>query len=283
VLGYREQVIGNREQIADSKNTGNRKSAIENRQFRSLFPALLLLICATVGNLGARPQKTETISYKSGDEAVTAYLALPDSAGPHPAIVVIHEWWGLNDWMKEQAQKFAQQGYVALAVDLYRGKVATDRDAAHELSRGMPPDRAVRDMVAAFAYLASRPDVNKARIGSVGWCMGGGLSLQLAIHEPRLAACVVNYGAMPTEAADIRKIQAPVLGNFGAEDQGIPPDAVRDFQKAMKAAGKTIDAKIYDGAGHAFENPNNKQGYREEAATDAWARMLAFFGKTLKS
>jgi len=289
VLGYREQVTGRKQiadcrlTLADSKNAGNRKSAIENRQFRSLFPALLLLLCATVANLWARPQKTETVSYKSGDEAVTAYLALPDTAGPHPAIVVIHEWWGLNDWVREQAQKFAQQGYVALAVDLYRGKVATDRDAAHELSRGMPPDRAVRDLVAAFAYLASRPDVNKARIGSVGWCMGGGLSLQLAIHEPRLAACVVNYGAMPTEAADIQKIQAPVLGNFGAEDQGIPPADVRAFEKAMKATGKTIDAKIYDGAGHAFENPNNKQGYREEAATDAWARMLAFFGKTLKS
>lgn len=230
----------------------------------SRFPVLLLLFIGAA-NLWARPGKTETVSYKSGDEAVTGYLALPDSAGLHPAIVVIHEWWGLNDWVKEQAQKFAQQGYVALAVDLYRGKVADNPGEAHELMRGMPQDRAVRDLVAAFDYLASRPDVNKAKIGSVGWCMGGGLSLQLAIHEPRLAACVVNYGAMPTDAADIQKIQAPVLGNFGAEDRGISPDAVHAFEKAMKAAGKTIDAKIYDGAGHAFKNPNNKQGYRQDA------------------
>jgi carboxymethylenebutenolidase len=125
--------------------------------------------------------------------------------------------------------------------------------------------------------------VNKGKIGSVGWCMGGGLSLQLAIHEPRLAACAVNYGAMPTDAVDIQKIQAAVLGNFGAEDRGIPPDAVRAFEKAMTAAGKTIDAKIYDSTGHAFENPNNQQGYRQDAATDAWARMLSSFGKTLKS
>ncbi len=247
-----------------------------------LVKSVLLGACLGMNSLWAQPGKSETVSFKSGGETATGYLALPDAAGPRPAVVVIQEWWGLNDWVKEQAQKFAQQGYVALAPDLYRGKSATTPDEAHELMRGMPQDRAVRDLVAAFDYLASRPDVNKAKIGSVGWCMGGGLSLQLAIHEPKLAACAVNYGAMPTDAADIQKIQAPILGNFGAEDHGIPPDAVHAFEKAMKAAGKTINVKIYDGAGHAFENPNNKQGYRPDAAADAWARMLGFFGHTLK-
>jgi carboxymethylenebutenolidase len=230
----------------------------------------------------AAPLKNESVSYKSGDETVTGYLALPEAKGRHPAIVVIHEWWGLNDWVKEQAEKFAQQGYVALAVDLYRGKSAASPDQAHELMRGLPQDRAIRDMKAAVDYLASRPEVIKDKIGSVGWCMGGGLSLQLAVHEPRLAACVVNYGSMPTDSSDIEKIKALVLGNFGAEDRGIPPDAVHAFEKAMKDAGKTIDVKIYEGAGHAFENPNNKSGYRQDAAMDAWARTLGFFGKTLK-
>ncbi len=248
---------------------------------RALFaPFAIAVILAA--RLRAAPPKTETVSYKSGEETVTGYLALPDSGGRHPAIVVIHEWWGLNDWVKEQAQRFAQQGYVALAVDLYRGLVASDRDHAHELSRGLPQDRGVRDLMAAFDYLASRPDVNKEKIGSVGWCMGGNYSLLLAENEPKLAACAVNYGAMPTDAAIIAKIQAPVLGNFGDEDGGITPDAVHAFEKAMKNAGKTIDVKIYEGAGHAFENPNNKGGYRPDAATDAWARMLGFFGKTLK-
>lgn len=232
--------------------------------------------------LEAAAPKAEDVSYKSGSETVTGYLALPDSAGRHPAIVVIHEFWGLNDWVKEQAQRFAQQGYVALAVDLYRGKSAADRDTAHELMRGLPQDRGVRDLEAAFDYLASRPDVNPAKIGSVGWCMGGGYSLLLAENEPKLAACAVNYGAMPTDPAIIQKIQAPVLGNFGADDRGITPDAVHAFDKAMKDAGKTVDVKIYDGAGHAFENPNNKDGYRPDAATDAWARMVGFFSKTLK-
>ncbi|HXX24278.1 MAG TPA: dienelactone hydrolase family protein [Terriglobia bacterium] len=230
----------------------------------------------------ALPVKTETVSYPSGGETVSGYLAVPDSAGSHPALVVIHEWWGLNDWVKEQARKFAEHGYVALAPDLYRGKVADDPSLAHELSRGLPQDQGVRDLEAAFDYLASRPDVRHDKIGSVGWCMGGGYSLLLAENEPKLAACVVNYGSMPTDKDAIERIQAPVLGNFGAEDHGITPAAVQAFESAMKAAGKSIDVKEYEGAGHAFENPNNKAGYREAAAKDAWARMLAFLDRTLK-
>ena len=230
----------------------------------------------------ALPAKTETIALRSGDETVSAYLAVPDSGGPHPALVVIHEWWGLNDWVKEQAQKFAEQGYMTLAVDLYRGKVAYDPNLAHELSRGLPQDQAIRDLKAAFNYLASRPDVRKDKIGSVGWCMGGGFSLLLAVNESKLAACVVNYGSMPTDKDEIQRIQAPVLGSFGAEDRGIPPSAVAAFEDAMKAAHKSIEVKIYEGAGHAFENPNNKLGYREAAANDAWARTLDFLNRTLK-
>jgi len=226
--------------------------------------------------------KTEMVSFKSGQDNVSGYLAMPDSGGHHPALVVIQEGGGVNDWVKEQARKFAEQGYVALAVDLYRGKVATTPDEAHELMRGMPQDRAIRDLQAAFAYLALRQDVEKNKIGSVGWCMGGGLSLQLAIHEPKLAACAMNYGSMPTDASDIGKIKAPVLGNFGADDRGITPADVHAFEEAMKAAHKSVDVKIYDGAGHAFENPNNKAGYRPDAAKDAWERMVKIYASTLK-
>ncbi len=230
----------------------------------------------------AAPVKTETVKFPSGDETIEGYLALPALGGRHPALVVIHEWWGLNDWVKEQARNFAGQGYVALAVDLYRGKVAFDPNLAHELMRGMPQDRAIRDLKAAFDYLAARPDVEKNKIGSVGWCMGGGLSLQLAINEPRLAACAVNYGALPTDPQAIAKIHAPVLGNFGAQDRGITPGDVEAFRKAMETAHNSIDVKEYPDAGHAFENPNNKLGYREGDAQDAWNRMLEFFRHTLK-
>lgn len=247
---------------------------------RILVLAFLCMLAAP--SLAVAEAKTEVVTFKSGDESVQGYLALPDSKGPHPALVVIHEWWGLNDWVKEEARKFAGEGYVALAVDLYRGKVAADPGEAHELSRGLPQDRAFRDLKAAFDYLASRKDVDKNKIGSVGWCMGGGYSLDLAINEPRLAACIINYGHLATDPAAIAKINAPILGNFGALDRGITPDDVHKFGEAVDKAGKSIDVKIYDDAGHAFENPNNKDGYRAEDAADAWERMIAFLNKTLK-
>ncbi len=248
--------------------------------------AFLGLACVCVLGFGVllygRAVKTETVSYKSGTETVSGYIALPEGAGKHPAIIVIHEWWGLNDWVKEQAQNYAAQGYVALAVDLYRGKVATTPDEAHILMRGLPDDRGLRDLEAAFAYLAARPDVDAGKIASIGWCMGGGWSIKLAEDQPKLAACVVNYGSLPTDAAIIGKIKAPVLGNFGAEDRGIPPESVKAFEAAMKAAGKTTDIKIYDGAGHAYQNPNNKDGYRAEATADSTKRIAGFFQKYLK-
>src|ERR1700731_2066980 len=124
------------------------------------------------------------VSYPSGSETISGYLAAPDGAGRKPAIVVIHEYWGLNEFVKGKADNFAKQGYVALGVDLYRGKVASDPDTAHQLMRGLPEDRALRDLKAAVAYLRTRPDVDPARIGAIGWCMGGGWSLNLAIAEP---------------------------------------------------------------------------------------------------
>jgi carboxymethylenebutenolidase len=250
---------------------------------RKLLAGSVMLLCAAGALvLHADPAKTQSVSYKSGDETVSGFLALPDGAGKHPGLIVIHEWWGLNDQVKSDAEKFASQGYVALALDLYRGKVASTPDEAHELMRGVPDDRGMRDLEAAFAYLASRPDVKADKIGSVGWCMGGGWSIKLAVNEPKLAACAVNYGSLPTDPANIARIKAPVLGNFGAEDRGITPDSVHAFDSAMKSAGKSVDVKIYDGAGHAFENPNNKDGYRPQAAADAWSRMDAFFKKALQ-
>lgn len=230
----------------------------------------------------AAATKTETVHFPSGKDTVDGFLAAPDTPGRHPAVIVIHEWWGLNDWIKEQTVKIAGLGYVALAVDLYRGKIASDPNTAHELMRGLPQDRGIQDLLAAFDYLGKRADVNNTRIASIGWCMGGGFSIQLAIHQQRLAACVVNYGALPTDPNDIQQIIAPVLGNFGADDRGITPADVKAFEKVMKNMNRRIDIKIYDGAGHAFENPNNKDGYRPESAEDAWNRIVNFFARALR-
>ena len=194
---------------------------------------------------------------------------------------MIHEWWGLNDWVKEQTQKFASLGYEVLAVDLYRGKSAATPDEAHELSRGLPQDRAMKDLQAAYDYMEARKDVTKDRIVVIGWCMGGGYALEFAVHQPRLSGVVINYGSLPTDPNDLQQIAAPILGSFGADDKGITPADVHAFEDAMKKLGKYVEIKIYPGAGHAFENPNNTNGYRPDASADAWQRTTLFLHKSL--
>jgi carboxymethylenebutenolidase len=241
---------------------------------------IALAVAALALPAAAAEQK---VSFKSGDETVSGLLYTPDKAGPAPAVIVIHEWWGLDDWVKQQAQGLAKEGYAALAVDLYRGKVTNKQEEAHQLMMGTPPDRAMRDLKAAYAFLQGRSEVRKDHIGVIGWCMGGRYALALATEEPTLGAVVAYYGAPPTDAAAIARIKAPVLGNFGAEDKGPSPEQVKAFEAAMKAASKPVDVKVYEGAGHAFANVNNPwKGYREAAAKDAWSRTVAFFNQHLK-
>jgi carboxymethylenebutenolidase len=244
---------------------------------KSAFLAVVILLAASV--FAATPKD---VSYKSGDETVKGILYAPEGKGPFPGILVIHEWWGLNDWVKEQAAKLSDLGYVALALDLYRGKVATTPDEAHEIMRGVPEDRAKRDLHAAFDFLKSQPNVKKDRIGSIGWCMGGGYSLDVALDEPGLRADVINYGHLITDPSTVEKINASILGIFGAQDRGIPVDDVKKFESLLKDKGKKVEIVIYPDAGHAFENPNNKAGYRPEDASDAWKHTVDFFSSTLK-
>jgi carboxymethylenebutenolidase len=213
----------------------------------------------------------------------SGYLSVPPAKGRKPAVIVIHEWWGLDEWVRDQTDRFSQQGYVALAVDLYRGRTTSSMEEAHELSRGLPEDRAIADLQAAVDFLSARVDVDPQRIGVIGWCMGGGYALKLATREPRLQATVINYGSLVTDPALIASIKGEVLGNFGGADRGIPPADVKTFQQALTTAGKDGDVKIYEGAGHAFMNPNNKQGYDAAATQDAWSRIDRFFARTLRA
>jgi carboxymethylenebutenolidase len=239
------------------------------------FAALLLVAPAIAAT-------SKDVSYKSGEDTVKAILYTPAGKGPFPGIIVIHEFWGLNDWVKEQASKLADQGYVALAIDLYRGKVATTPDEAHELMRGVPEDRAKRDLHAAFQYLQAQANVKKNRIGAIGWCMGGGYALDVALQEPELAADVINYGHLATDPESLKKINAAILGIFGAQDRGIPVEDVKKFGEALDRTGKKVDIVVYPDAGHAFENPNNKDGYRPKDAADAWDKTVKFLAETLK-
>lgn len=250
---------------------------------------------ATTASTGAA-HPGQTVAFGNG---ASGYLALPPAPGGpgapagaaaagatsarRPAVLVIQEWWGLNDWIRSNADRFASQGYVALAVDLYRGRTASSPDEAHELMRGLPEDRGLGDIKAGFDLLAARADVDPQRVGIVGWCMGGGYALDFATIEPRLRAAVVNYGHLFSDAKKIDSIHAALLGNFGGQDRGIPAADVRSFADSLKAKGKDVDFKVYEPDGHAFMNPNNAHGYDAAAASNAWERIDAFFARTLKS
>jgi carboxymethylenebutenolidase len=242
---------------------------------------ILSLVVVLFSTLISFAASSKPVSYKSGDETVQAILYAPEGKGPFPGIVVIHEWWGLSDWVKEQASKLADQGYVTLAVDLYRGKVATTPEQAHELMRGVPEDRAAQDLRAAVAFLKAQPEVKKNRLGAIGWCMGGGYALDVALQEPTLAADVINYGHLATTDESLQKIHAPVLGIFGGKDQGISVDDVNKFEAGLKGMGKKVEVHIYPEAGHGFENPVNAS-YRSDDAADAWQHTVSFLADTLK-
>jgi carboxymethylenebutenolidase len=246
--------------------------------------ALLFLSLLAAPALGQ--VKTSDITFKSGDEEIKGFLAVPEGKGPFPAVVVIQEWWGLNDWIKDNAKRLAAKGYVALAPDLYRGKVTDNPKVASQLIKGLPPDRALRDLQSSVAYLAHMKNVRRDRIGTIGWCMGGGYSLQLALHNHTLKACVICYGRVVTEPEKLKPLAARVLGIFGEEDKGIPAKSVREFNAALKTAGKKVERiHIFAEAGHGFMRPANgttkNPAYRETQANQAWVAIEEFFAKTL--
>jgi carboxymethylenebutenolidase len=215
---------------------------------------------------------------------VKGYLARPKNAkGPLPGIIVIQEWWGLNDNIRQMAKRLAGEGYTALAVDLYGGQVAETPDKAMELMKGVlanttPGSENVRQ---AYDYLETKEKAPK--IGVIGWCFGGGWSLQTAMLLPdKIDATVIYYGHLETDKAKLGKLQMPVLGFFGGKDQSIPVATVREFEKALKDLGKSVEVHVYDDASHAFANPSGG-AYNEAAAKDSWQRTVAFFAKNLKT
>ena len=226
--------------------------------------------------------KSTTVTYPSGGETVGGFLAEPEGAGPFPGLIVIHEWWGVNEHIKGVTRQFAEQGYASLAVDLFQGKIAKDRAEAQGLSQSLSKERATADMQAGMAFLNARSNVRGDRMGSLGWCMGGGYSLLLAMASPDLAACVVYYGNVTSELEQLRTIPCPLLGIFGEDDPVVPVASVKAFEGAMRELNKDITVHIYPGAGHGFANPTNNAGYRPDAAKDAWDKTLTFLGRPLK-
>jgi carboxymethylenebutenolidase len=210
-----------------------------------------------------------------------AYLSLPaEGQAPFPGIVVIQEWWGLNDHVKLWTDRLAADGYAALAVDLYDGAIATTPDEAMAAMQAVKDERALEILRAGVAFLGSDPRVQAPKVGSIGWCFGGGWSLRLAIAEPELDACVIYYGRLVDDPAELAKIKAPICAIFGDRDTGIPPDAVNAWEKGLQAAGADYQIHRYD-ADHAFANPSGAR-YDSDAAGKAWGVVVPFLAHHLK-
>lgn len=203
-----------------------------------------------------------------------AYLALPKGTGPFPAIVVIHEWWGLNPNIEHWADRLASAGWAALAVDLYGGVVATDRDTALATMKAVDNAKASKIIADAIAFVASDPRIKAPTRAVIGWCFGGGWSLQTALAHPELDGAIIYYGQLETDPAKLAAIKARVLGVFGTKDEGIPMTAVDAFEAALKQAKVRAEIKRYD-ADHGFANPSNPK-YDQVSASDAWKHVMAF-------
>ncbi|MCB1053960.1 MAG: dienelactone hydrolase family protein [Acidobacteria bacterium] len=227
-------------------------------------------------------EEEDVVYARVGDRDVHGFLARPAGAEDSiPGIVVIHEWWGLNDNIRAMARRLAGEGYAALAVDLYQGQAAETPEKARELMSATNERTAeVEDNLRqAVKFLQDR---GAERIGVIGWCFGGGWSLQTALLVPdEIDATVIYYGRLVTDPDVLANLQSPLLGIFGELDQGIPVDTVHEFASALDELGKDVAIQIYPGADHAFANPSGSR-YQAEAADDAWAKTLAFFSDNLK-
>ncbi len=206
------------------------------------------------------------------------WYAEPREEGNYPGVIVIHEWWGLNDQIKQTAEELAKNGYKVLAVDLYNGKIAATSSEAMAYSRGINQTDALNNMKAAAQYLQNQ---GITKIASLGWCFGGGQSLQLSLSDLKLDATALYYGQLVTEKDRLASVDAPVLGIFGDKDTSIPVARVQEFKQQLDELGITNEVYIYPGVGHAFANPSG-MNYAPEETKDAWAKTLTFLNTHLK-
>ena len=222
----------------------------------------------------------ETVEFRSNGDNASGYLAVP-SSGFGPGLLVIQEWWGLVPQIKRTADRLAEEGFVALAPDLYHGEIAehTEMDKANELMQSLPPDRAARDMGAAIDFLLGHEAVQGDKVGVIGFCMGGMLALLItALQGDKVAAATPFYGApLGENAPDWSNLSAAVQGHFAENDDFFGPGPVKDLERQLKEMGKDVEFIVYPGTGHAFGNEENALGTHDErAAATAWERAVTF-------
>lgn len=220
--------------------------------------------------------RTESVQYF---ENYTGYMALPESEGAFPGVVIIHEWWGLNDNMKQTAEELASHGYVVLAVNLFGKEAATTADEARQQISEFDPERGVANMNGAVDYI--RTNYHSEKIGSVGWCFGGGQSLALALNNPNMDATVIYYGSITSDKEQLSSITWPVLGIFAGLDTGIPVESVEEFDQSLDEIGIPNEIHIYPNVNHGFANPSG-QRHAPDETQDAWKKTVSFLHDTLQ-
>ncbi len=220
----------------------------------------------------------QTVNYFDADPAAAGYLAVPRGAGPFPAVILIHEWSGLVDRVRHLADDMAEQGYIALAVDLYSGRSGSTPEENRALMQSTMADqqRIIDNLDAAAAFIRARSDAT-GRLATIGWCMGGGVALSYAIGGENHDGTAIFYGRLVTDPTVLRGIEHPIHGTFAAKDEGIPPSEVAEFVQALRAAGVPNDVHVYDDVDHGFwlwvdQDP----AVRAAPALDAWERLVGF-------
>ena len=226
------------------------------------------------------------IEFPTSAGSTPGYLAVPE-AGRGPATIVLQEWWGVDEPIRSVCDRFAAEGFFALAPDLYRGETTTEPSEAQQKMMAMSMDQVEKDMCGAAEHLASQPGFEGSGVGSVGFCLGGGLSIWAAAACPRIAAAVTYYYVMPHGKPDFSKLKGPVLGHFGTNDEFVPTSAAQELESEMRAAGADVSFYYYEGATHAFFNdsthPERVGVYDPAAAQTSWERTVSFLRSSLSA
>jgi carboxymethylenebutenolidase len=223
--------------------------------------------------------KVPDVEFEANGGKGTGYLAEPEGEGP--GVIVIHEWWGLDDSMRKMADRFAEEGFVALAPDLYHGDSTTQPDEAEQKLMALNMDEAVKEMRGAVKKVLDHPKCN-GQVGSVGFCAGGGLAVWAAAETPEIGAAVTYYYVMPHGKPDFSKIKGPVLGHFGTEDEFVSEEDAKALETELREAGVDAAFEYYQGGGHAFANDHDRLGtYDEGHANKAWDKTVSFFKQHL--
>jgi len=223
--------------------------------------------------------KTQDVQISANGESLSAFVARPEGGGPFPGLIVIQEWWGLESHIKDVTQRFATEGFVALAPDLYHGQVATEPSEAQKMMMSLDMPRAGKELVKAVDYLTA--DSAVSNVGAIGYCMGGGLALTLACNSAKVKAVAPYYGANPNPIGKVKDIQGPIFAVYAENDHFINEQVREALKGALQQHGKKFEMNVYPGTGHAFFNDTRPDIYDAEAAKDVWGKTLSFFRANL--